>query len=185
MKDCELVTILKNHERTVILDEINDELKKEILNIELERLNELIPAVNEGLDNAFKEEELILLIQDATGRTMDEMEPTLTLRTKSGTIIGEEVYDEEELEELHERDDTYFLSDNFVTYTNLSTPKEEQIFIIENIYPDYLTGDNLEKTVNSLKIASPSTVTDQHIKKCFNLNIDDDLETFIIGFTNK
>ncbi len=166
---------------------LSDEMKKRILEIEMERLKELIPVINEGINKAFKEEQVAVIIQDRTENNktnnMTPM-PTLTLLTESGKLVGEEIYDEEELEELHQRNDVYFLSDNFVTYTNLGGQEgEKQFFKVSDVDCSLFTNQNLKEYANSVTVAVPSTNTDHYIKEQFGHSPEDQIGTMIVGFT--
>ncbi|MBO7719492.1 MAG: hypothetical protein J6S29_04990, partial [Methanosphaera sp.] len=113
----------------------------------------------------------------------DPDEGGFTLQTESGKIIGEAIYDEDELEDLRDDPNAYFISENFVMYTDLATPGEKQFFVVESTNSDFFTDKDLESIVSSLTVAIPSTPTDHYIKDCFDLPHEDKLGTFIIGFT--
>ena len=108
---------------------LSDEMKKRILEIEMERLKELIPVINEGINKAFKEEQVAVIIQDRTENNktnnMTPM-PTLTLLTESGKLVGEEIYDEEENIILYEI--IFFIKvDNSVAMFSQDNTKFEQL----------------------------------------------------------
>lgn len=187
--ESDLINLIKEDERIMIAELMSDEMKKQVLKHEMDRLEELVPFINEGMKEAFEEEEAIVLVTDNTkesphiNKSYEEHESSFTLRTESGKIIGETIMDEEELEELRDDPDVFFLSENFVTYNNLATPGEKQFFVMSSASSNFFTDKDLESLVSSLKVAIPSTASDHYIKDCFDLPHDEAIGTLIIGFT--
>ena len=185
----DLIKLIKEDEKILIAELMPDEMKKEVLKLEMKRLDELVPFINEGMEEAFQENDAIVLVidnnkkSDIIENSYATRDTSFTLRTESGKIIGETIYDEEELEELRDDPDVFFLSDNFVTYNNLATPGEKQFFVMSSTTSAFFTDKNLESLVSSLKVAIPSTITDHYIKDCFDLPHDAAIGTLIVGFT--
>lgn len=185
----ELLELLLTDNSVMLAEIMSEEMKKNVLRHEMKRLEELVPFINEGMNEAFDEDEAIVLILDNTVKnerienSYDEGDSSFTLRNESGQIIGETIYDEEELEELRDDPNVYFLSDNFVTYSNLTKPGEKQFFVMSATNSAFFTNTNPEKLVSHLVVAIPSTTTDHYIKDCFDLPHDEPIGTLIIGFT--
>ncbi len=185
----DLIALLLTDESIMIAAPMSDEMKKQVLKLEMKRLEELVPFINEGMEEAFEEEDAIVVILDNTVKnerienSYDEQDTSFTLRTESGQIIGETIMDEEELEELRNDPNVFFLSDNFVTYSNLSKPGEKQFFVMSSTKSSFFTDTNPESLVSSLTVAIPSTETDHYIKDCFDLPHDEPIGTMIIGYT--
>ena len=185
----ELIELLKTDKSILIAAPMSEEMKKEVLKLEMKRLEELVPFVNEGMKEAFEEEEALVVILDNTVKnervenSYDEQDTSFTLRNESGMIIGETIMDEEELEELRDDPNVFFLSDNFVTYSNLTKPGEKQFFVMSSTNSSFFTDTNPESLVSSLTVAVPSTPTDHYIKDCFDLPHDEPIGTMIIGYT--
>ena len=171
----DIIALLLTDESIMIAAPMSDEMKKQVLKLEMKRLEELVPFINEGMEEAFEEEDAIVVILDNTVKnerienSYDEQDSSFTLRTESGQIIGETIMDEEELEELRNDPNVFFLSDNFVTYSNLSKPGEKQFFVMSSTKSSFFTDTNPESLVSSLTVAIPSTETDHYIKDCFDL----------------
>ena len=187
--ESDLIDMLLDDECILIAKVMSDEMKKQVLTHEMNRLDELIPFINEGMEEAFDEEDAIVIVTDNTKKS-DRIEnsynahdTSFTLRSESGKIIGETIYDEDELEELRDDPNVFFLSDNFVTYNNLTKPGERQFFVMSSTTSDFFTDKDLESIVTSLKVAIPSTASDHYIKDCFDLPHDAAIGTLIIGFT--
>ena len=185
----DLINLIKEEENVMIAEIMTDEMKKQVLEHEMKRLEELVPFINEGMKEAFDEEEAIVIITDNTKKSSrvensyETRDTSFTLRNESGKIIGETIFDEEELEDLREDPDVFFLSDNFVTYNNLTVPGEKQFFVMSSTTSDFFTSKDLESLVSSLKVAVPSTGSDHYIKDCYDLAHDEAIGTLIIGFT--
>jgi hypothetical protein len=187
--ESEIIKLLETDESVMLAAPMSDEMKKQVLKLEMKRLEELVPFINEGMEEAFEEEEAIVVILDNTIKndkienSYDEQDSSFTLRTESGQIIGETIMDEEELEELRDDPNVFFLSENFVTYNNLAKPGEKQFFVMSSTKSSFFTDTNPEKLVSSLTVAIPSTETDHYIKDCFDLPHDEPIGTMIIGYT--
>ncbi len=185
----DLINLIKEDKKIIIAEPMTDDMKKEVLKLEMKRLDELVPFINEGMEEAFEEKEAIVLVinNEVTDERIENSyaakDTSFTLRSESGKIIGETIYDEEELEELREDPNVFFLSDNFVTYNNLTVPGEKQFFVMSSTTSEFFTDKNLKSLVSSLKVAIPSTITDHYIKDCFDLPHDTKIGTLIVGFT--
>ena len=185
----DLINLIKEEENVMIADIMTDEMKKQVLEHEMKRLEELVPFINEGMKEAFDEEEAIVIITDNTKKSSrvensyETRDTSFTLRNESGKIIGETIFDEEELEDLRDDPNVFFLSDNFVTYNNLTVPGEKQFFVMSSTTSDFFTSKDLVSLVSSLKVAVPSTGSDHYIKDCYDLAHDEAIGTLIIGFT--
>lgn len=187
MSNYEILDILKKEERILVSEIMTSKMKTEIIKREMKRLDELIPLINKGLQEALDLEHAIIVIKDKRGITIptEELIPTLTLQSESGQIIGEEVYDPEELEELKDDPNVYFLSDNFPTYTNLTIPGEKQFFVVSQMKGEFEYELELRQSVDKLIIAEPSTEADHYIKDCYNISHEEKIATRVIGFNEK
>jgi len=185
----ELLEAIRAEKATLIAEIMDDDMKKGVLECEMRRLDELIPFVNKGMEEAFQEQEAIIIVRDntiQTERTNDTSgsdDSSFTLQTESGKIIGETILDEEELEELRDDPTVTFISENFVMYNNLALPGEKQFFLMTGANSDFFTDADLESIVSSLKVAIPSTETDHFIRDCFELEHDAPIGTLVVGFT--
>lgn len=185
----DLINLIKEDESIILAEVMSDEMKKQVLAHEMKRLDELVPFINEGMEEAFQETEALVLVinnekkSDRIENSYDTQDTSFTLRSESGKIIGETIYDEEELEELRDDPNVFFLSDNFVTYNDLTVPGEKQFFVMSSTTSDFFTDKDLESLVTSLKVAIPSTSTDHYIKDVFDLPHDAAIGTLIVGFT--
>ncbi|MBQ6219167.1 MAG: hypothetical protein IJJ47_05495 [Methanosphaera sp.] len=180
-----IIKLLKEDERVLIAELLNDEQKKEILKIEMKRLQETIPLINRSLQQAFDEEKAIVVIKDRTGIVIpdEELTPTLTLETDTGKIIGEEIYDPEELEDLRDDPEAYFISEHFVTYPNMPVAGEKQFFVVSELCNELENEDKIRESASSMVISAPSTEADHYIKDYYGISKEEKIVTIIIGFT--
>lgn len=177
--------ILKSEEGIIVVDQMDDQTKKELTLIELKRLDEMVPLINKGFEETLEEDNVLIIIKDKTDIIVpdEELIPTLTLMSEGGTLIGEEIYDPEELEELQDDPNVYFISEHFATYPNLSKPGEKQYFVVNQLRGELDSEQEIEEIVSSLSIATPSTEADHHIKDIYGMDYQDGIITMILGFT--
>ena len=184
-KEYKILNILRSKDRVLKAELMSDDLKKEITKLEMKRLDEMVPLINKGLKEALDEEEAIVVVIDKTDIILpdEELIPTLTLQSENGRIIGEEIYDPEELEELKNDPNVYFISEHFATYPNLSVPGEKQFFVVSELVGELDYEDELRDTVSHMVIAAPSTEAAHYIKDLFKIPQEERITTLIIGFT--
>ncbi len=181
----DIIEILENEERVIKVDVMDDETKKNITRIEMKRLEELVPLVNRGLQETLDEDYVLTVIKDKRDIHLpdEELIPTLTLMSENGNLIGEEIYDPEELEELREDPGVYFISEHFVTYPYRSTPGEKQYFVVGQLRGELECEKEIEEKVSSFAVATPSAEADHYIKDLYNMDYVDKIITIIVGFS--
>ena len=62
----DIIALLLTDESIMIAAPMSDEMKKQVLKLEMKRLEELVPFINEGMEEAFEEEISQTLLRDAT-----------------------------------------------------------------------------------------------------------------------
>ena len=60
----DLLNALNEEDSIIIAEVMDDDMKKSILEYEMKRLNEFIPFINKGMEEAFKEKEAIVIVLD-------------------------------------------------------------------------------------------------------------------------
>ncbi|MDD6285820.1 hypothetical protein [Candidatus Methanosphaera massiliense] len=182
--DYEIIDLIRREANIIRVEIVTGKMKNEILKLEKERIHENIPLINKGVEKALEEDEALVIIRDIDKEVFMNVsiKPTLTLISDSGILIGEEVYDKEELDELHQDNNVTFLSDTFVRYDNLSNTGEKQYLIVSPASKYFVSNHDLEKVVKSLTVGLPSISTDNFIKNCFDIH-DNNSGTLIVGFT--
>lgn len=185
-KEYKIIDMINNDEGVLISRLMDDDFKKEVLKYEMKRLDELVPFINKGMEEALNKKEAMVIIKrhsNDNDKKLRDDDGSFTLRTENGEIIGESIYDEDELEELRNDPTVYFLSENFVTYNNIATPGQKQFFVMEGKKSDFVTKQDIDSCVDSLVVAVPSTETDHYIKDYYDIPHDEHIGTIIIGFT--
>ena len=115
-KTDDLINTILEEENIIKAEVMDDEMKKQVLQHEMKRLEELVPFINKGMQEAFEEKEAIVIVMDNTVEKIRENGPEdadgdgFTLQTESGKVIGESIYDEDELEDLRDDPNAYFIS---------------------------------------------------------------------------
>ena len=180
-----ILKLLEDEDKVIIARELSEDEKSQIVKLEMKRLDEMVPVINKGLEEALNEDYAVLVIKDKRGIFLpdEELIPTLTLETDAGKVIGEEIYDPEELEELKNDPEAYFISEHFVTYPNIPTSGEKQFFVVSDLYGELDCEDKMNEITEKLVIATPSTEADHFIKDCFGMDYEDGIITMIIGFS--
>ncbi len=183
--DNEIIQIIEKEDGMIKVDLMDDKTKKDLTLIEMKRLEELVPLINKGFEETLEEDNVLIIIKDRRDKIVPDEEqiPTLTLMSESGTLIGEEIYDSDELEDLRNDPNVYFISEYFVTYPNLSKPGEKQFFVVNQLRGELECEEEIEKLVSSLSIAVPSTEADHYIKDIYGMDYEDGIVTMIIGYT--
>lgn len=181
----EIIQIIENEDGMIKVDLMDDETKKALTLIEMKRLEEMVPLINRGFEETLEEDNVLILIKDKRDKFVpdEELIPTLTLMSEDGTLIGEEVYDPDELEDLRNDPNVYFMSEYFVTYPNLSKPGEKQFFVVNQLRGELECEEEIEKKVSSISIAVPSTRADHYIKDIYGMDYEDGIVTMIFGYT--
>ncbi len=113
-------------------------------------------------------------------------QPSLVIK-KGSELVGEEVRDKERLTELSQREDVWFMHQNFVIYKNrISFPQDlmQKIchFEIPGLLADLCRVEDEDFEYNSIIYANPSTLGDSFLKKQYFNGIDEKgLGTILIG----
>ena len=181
------IDMIRKENQILVAEILPNKMKKKILELEMKRLNEIVPLFNKGINQSFNEEEQIVVIKQITDEESDsEYKSALTLKTNRGQIVGEEINDEKTLAELRKKDNVYFLSDNFVTFIDhVRESGEKQFFEVSSAEPEFITPIDLKKYTTSVTVGIPSTESDIYIKDCFEIPNETFITTAIIGFTSK
>ncbi|WP_455646084.1 hypothetical protein [Methanosphaera sp.] len=181
-KEYILLDNLRNEKSIIRAEIMSDEMKKEVIQVEMKNLNDRIPLINVGLDESLKKEETILVIKDNNISPENlKYKPQKILVNESKEIIGKEVNSDDEIKLLKKEDNIEFISENFVIYTKLDKPDEKKFFIIQGTSINYITPD-LEETYDDLIVALPSKNSHEIIREWFQLENNSDYIPYLIGF---
>ncbi|BBL61361.1 hypothetical protein MARBORIA2_03950 [Methanobrevibacter arboriphilus] len=166
------------------IERLSNEDIKEIIDIESNHDNELIPVINEGVKECFRRDFSLVLFKNSHFR--NPTNPTLILTTEDGRILGHDIFSKKEKEELKNNKDAYFLSDDFVIYKENLESKDfnpkKQYFILPPV--EFSELDNIEMIDNVIS-SSPSAQSDFYLKKKYNLPEDPKIASIIVSFSLK
>jgi len=163
---------------------LSKENKEELLKIEAFCNDDIIPVINEGLNECLSREFCLVMFKTSEFRIPPE--PTVILKTDTGRILGQEIISIEDKEDYMDHDDVIFLSNNFILFKqdNIGSRniKEKQQFILPPIPFPELNGVN---GIFDVVSGTPSTKGDEYIKNSYDYPQDPKIATILIGFSKK
>lgn len=158
--------------------------KEDLLKIESFRKDDIIPVINDGLNECLNREFCLVMFKTSEFRIPPE--PTVILKTDTGRILGQEVISNEDRENYKHRNDVIFLSNNFILFKpdNIMSRdiKEKQQFILPPIPFSELNDVN---EIFDVVSGTPSTKGDEYIKNSYGYPQDPEIATILIGFSKK
>jgi hypothetical protein len=178
------IELIKKLDGTVDVQELSDDDRKMLKQIESHRKDDMIPVVNEGLVECLKKECCLVLLK--TEEFRNPSKPTVLLITDKGRILGQELISPNDKKRYSNNDNVVFLSDNFIIFKpdNLkrSTGIEKQLFLLPSIpFPELDNIIDIEDVIS----CSPSTLGDEYLKDRYNYPDDPHLATILIAFSKK
>ena len=158
--------------------------KDNLLKIEAIRKDDIIPVINEGLNECLNREFCLVMFKTSEFRIPPE--PTVILKTDAGRILGQEIISTEDRENYLGHDNVIFLSNNFILFKpeNIGRReiKEKQQFVLPPIPFPELDGIN---EIFDVVSGTPSTKGDEYIKNNYGYPQDPKIATILIGFSKK
>lgn len=176
------IGMIKKLKGVLDVQELSDEDRKALLEMESRRKEDMIPVVNEGLEKCMKREFYLVMLKNKEFRSAPM--PTVLLVTDRGRVLGQELISPEEKKIYQNRKDVYFLSSDFVIYkpdrTTRGAQNEKEFFILPSVpFPEL---ENIEGISDAIS-CSPSTIGDSYLKDKYGYPQDPHLATIIIGFS--
>lgn len=114
------------------------------------------------MQECFKRDVNLVIFKDSHFRIPPS--PTIFLCTFEGTVIGHDIFTDEEKEKYKNRDDIFFLSDDFIIFTDIIREKYQkkgkEYFILPPVAFDEL---NHVKGIYDVISSSPSTQPGQKL----------------------
>lgn len=171
---------------------LNDNVRKHILEIEMEKTGELIPVINVGVHECLNREYTVAIIKTATFRPPPT--PTVQLVDNKGNILGEEIVSVEQKKKHEADENATFVAPDFVltvdpndiqktlTTDYLEKNKAKQAFILPPV--QFIEVEELEDTCDVVS-SSPDPLADLYIKEYFNFEDDAKLASILVGFNVK
>lgn len=178
------VETIKQLKGVLDVQELSDEDRKALLEIELGRNGDMIPVINEGLEECMKREFYLTVLKNEEFRSPPI--PTVLLVTDKGRILGQELISPEEKEKYQNRKDAYFLSSEFVIFkpdrATTSMQKEKEFFLLPSVpFPELEDIEGISNVVS----CSPSTIGDSYLKDKYGYPQDPRFATILVAFSTK
>lgn len=178
------VNIIKGLKGVLGVQLLSKENKEDLLKIESFHKDDIIPVINEGLNDCLNSEFCLVMFKTSEFRIPSE--PTVVLKTDTGRILGQELISTEDRENYQNRDDVIFLSNNFILFKPEKISgrniNERQQFVLPPIpFPEL----NDVKGIFEVVSGTPSTKGDEYIKNSYGYPQDPKIATVLIGFSKK
>ncbi|MBR0271071.1 MAG: hypothetical protein IJQ68_03645 [Methanobrevibacter sp.] len=160
--------------------------KRDILNvidIESQRSEELIPVFNQGIQECFKRDCSVVIFKKGFFRPPPS--PTLLL-IFDGEVLGHDIFTDSEKEKYRDDEDVKFLSDDFIIFKdvlhNHNLEKGNEYFVLPPVpFPELDGFDNISEVISS----SPSTQSDEYLKEEYGYGQDSSVATIFVSFNFK
>ncbi len=171
---------------------VNDELRKSILKLEMEKAGEIIPVINMGVHESLNRDHTVAIIKNASFRPP----PTATVQLvdNKGNILGEEIVNNNQKEKYKNDESAKFLNPDFVLLKdqkeieedlkseNLEKNPTKQAFVLPPV--QFIEVEELENTCDVVS-SSPDPLADVFLKNYFNFEDDPKLASILVGFNVK
>ena len=136
-----------------------------------------VEVINEGFNQALKREKVICIVKDPRFRPPPE--PTVTLMSSGGKLMGVEVFPETAKQYLG-RDDLIWLSDGFVMFPGVTPDDgETEAFVMPPVSFPELNESNGCKDVVS---CSPAPTCDKMIREWHGMEDNGKLASVLVAF---
>ncbi|MEI6795404.1 MAG: hypothetical protein WCK39_00920 [Methanomassiliicoccales archaeon] len=136
------------------------------------------PVINTGIEAALIRDHVICIIKNKSFRPPPE--PTVVWMADDGMIIGTEVILPEDHLKYQARENTFWLSPDFVVFTDV-IPKHREYFVMPPVsFPEVAELKGAKDVVS----CSPSPLGDLAIKKHYTLEDDPKLASILVGFND-
>lgn len=171
---------------------LNDEVRKNILKIEMEKTGELIPVINLGVKECLERDFTVAIIKNASFRPP----PTATVQfvDNKGNLLGEEIVNVDQKKKYENDEKAQFIHPDFVLLKNkdelqndlkqenIQKTATKQAFVLPPV--QFIEVEELEDTCDVVS-SSPDPLADLYLKEYFNFEDDPKLASILVGFNVK
>ena len=171
---------------------LTDEVRKNVLKIEMDKAGELIPVINMGVNECLNRDYTVAIIKNASFRPP----PTATVQLvdNKGNLLGEEIVSNNQKKKYKEDEKAKFINPDFVLLKdqkdieedlkteNLEKNTTKQAFVLTKV--QFIEVEELEDTCDVVSI-SPDPLADLYLKEVFNFEDDPKLASILVGFNIK
>ena len=171
---------------------LTDEVRKNVLKIEMDKAGELIPVINMGVNECLNRDYTVAIIKNASFRPP----PTATVQLvdNKGNLLGEEIVSNNQKKKYKEDEKAKFINPDFVLLKdqkdieedlkteNLEKNPTKQAFVLPPV--QFIEVEELEDTCDVVS-SSPDPLADLYLKEEFNFEDDPKLASILVGFNIK
>lgn len=171
---------------------LTDEVRKNVLKIEMDKAGELIPVINIGVNECLNRDYTVAIIKNASFRPP----PTATVQLvdNKGNLLGEEIVSNNQKKKYKEDEQAKFINPDFVLLKdqkdieedlkteNLEKNPTKQAFVLPPV--QFIEVEELEDTCDVVS-SSPDPLADLYLKEVFNFEDDPKLASILVGFNIK
>ena len=171
---------------------LTDEVRKNVLKIEMDKAGELIPVINMGVNECLNRDYTVAIIKNASFRPP----PTATVQLvdNKGNLLGEEIVSNNQKKKYKEDEKAKFINPDFVLLKdqkdieedlkteNLEKNPTKQAFVLPPV--QFIEVEELEDTWDVVS-SSPDPLADLYLKEVFNFEDDPKLASILVGFNIK
>lgn len=171
---------------------LTDEVRKNVLKIEMDKAGELIPVINMGVNECLNRDYTVAIIKNASFRPP----PTATVQLvdNKGNLLGEEIVSNNQKKKYKEDEKAKFINPDFVLLKdqkdieedlkteNLEKNPTKQAFVLPPV--QFIEVEELEDTCDVVS-SSPDPLADLYLKEVFNFEDDSKLASILVGFNIK
>ncbi|ABC56600.1 MULTISPECIES: hypothetical protein [Methanosphaera] len=171
---------------------LTDEVRKNVLKIEMDKAGELIPVINMGVNECLNRDYTVAIIKNASFRPP----PTATVQLvdNKGNLLGEEIVSNNQKKKYKEDEKAKFINPDFVLLKdqkdieedlkteNLEKNPTKQAFLLPPV--QFIEVEELEDTCDVVS-SSPDPLADLYLKEVFNFEDDPKLASILVGFNIK
>jgi len=171
---------------------LNDEVRKHVMQIEMEKTGELIPVINLGVKECLERDFTVAIIKNASFRPP----PTATVQfvDNKGNLLGEEIVNVDQKKRYENDEKAQFIHPDFVLLKNqkdlendlkaenIEKNPTKQAFLLPPV--QFIEVEELEDTCDVVS-SSPDPLADVYLKEYFNFEDDPKLASILVGFNVK
>lgn len=181
MKD--VLDLVSSLDGVLKVEELSNKDILNIIDIESERSEELVPVFNKGIQECFKRNCTLVIFKKGFFRPPPT--PTLLL-IFDGEVLGHDIFTDEQKEKFKDDEDVRFLSDDFIIFDdvlhNHNLEKGNEYFVLPPVpFPELDDFENLSDVISS----SPSTRSDEYLKEEYGYGQDSSIATIFVSFNIK
>ncbi len=171
---------------------LNEDVKKNVLQIEAERTGDLIPVINLGVKECLERQYTVAIIKNTEFRPPPT--PTVQFVDNKGNLLGEEIVNAEQKRKYEENGEAKLFQNDFVLLKDKNDIEEDlksqrleenptkQAFVLPPV--QFIEIEELEDT-DDVVSSSPDPLADLFLKKYFGFEDDPKLASLLVGFDIK